>query len=91
MSESSEATNVLAMQSAENQSNQSTEELQNHQAAYRLNGKNYLQWSQIVKTFLKGKGKLSYLLDKGPMQDDPKFPVWDEENSMIMSWLWNLL
>jgi hypothetical protein len=54
-----------------------------------LNGKNYLKWSQLVRTFLKGKGKLSHLLGKGPSTRDSKFDAWDEEYSMVMSWLWN--
>ena len=48
-------------------------ELQNLQAAYRLNGKNYLKWSQLIRTFLKGKGKLSHLLGTGPKEGDPLF------------------
>lgn len=40
--------------------------------------KNYIQWSQIVKTPRKGRGKLSHL--DGTGKDDPKFPCWDEEN-----------
>jgi hypothetical protein len=54
-----------------------------------LNGRNYLKWSQIVKTFLKGKGKINHLMDNPPSPEDPKFTLWDEEDSMIMSWLWN--
>ena len=27
----------------------------------------------------------------GPEQSDPNFQIWDEEDSMIMSWLWNLM
>ena len=56
------------------------------QAAYRLNEKNYLKWSQLVMTFLKGKGKLSNLLETGPKKGDAWFDTWDEEDS-IMSWL----
>ena len=26
---------------------------------------------------------------KGPNSSDPKFHIWDEEDSTIMSWLWN--
>ncbi|KAL5827631.1 hypothetical protein ACOSQ3_019471 [Xanthoceras sorbifolium] len=37
-------------------------ELQNIKPAYRLNGKNYLKWSQMVRTFLKGKENLSIYL-----------------------------
>ena len=38
---------------------------------------------------LKGKGKLSHLTGIGPNKDSPKFAAWDEEDSMIMAWLWN--
>jgi hypothetical protein len=64
-------------------------EFQSLQSSYRLNGRNYLKWSQIVKTFLKGKGKINHLMDNPPSPEDPKFTLWDEEDSMIMSWLWN--
>ena len=42
-----------------------------------------------MKTCLTGKGKISHLLGMGPEQHDPKFQIWEEEDSMIMSWLWN--
>ena len=64
-------------------------ELQNIQAAYRLDGKNYLKWSQLVRPVLKGKGKISHLMGTGLKPGDPCFEVWDEEDSMIMAWLWN--
>ena len=38
---------------------------------------------------LKGKGKISHLMGTGPKPGDPRFEVWDEEDSMIMAWLWN--
>jgi len=38
---------------------------------------------------LKGRGKLSYLLGTGPKKGDSTFEAWDEENSMVMSWLRN--
>ncbi|XP_071926035.1 uncharacterized protein [Coffea arabica] len=66
-----------------------TGDLQSIQATYRLNRKNNLKWSQFVQTFLKGKGKISHLLGTGPKKGDPKFAAWDEEDSMVMSWLWN--
>ena len=50
--------------------NQTTGELQSIQSAYRLNDKNYMKWSQMVRTFLKGKGKLSHLLGIGPKKGD---------------------
>ena len=43
-------------------------DLQNIRASYRLNGKNYLKWSQFVRTYLKGKGRLSHLLKKYEME-----------------------
>ncbi|GAV81994.1 LOW QUALITY PROTEIN: UBN2_3 domain-containing protein, partial [Cephalotus follicularis] len=64
-------------------------DLQNSRATYRLNEKNYLKWSQFVKTYLKGKGRLNHLLGTGPKPGDPEFDVWDEADSMIMSWLWD--
>lgn len=64
-------------------------ELQVIQPAYRLDGKNYLKWSQLVRTFLKGKGKLSHLLGTGPKKGDAGFDAWDEADSMTMSWLWS--
>ncbi|XP_071928019.1 uncharacterized protein [Coffea arabica] len=64
-------------------------DLQSIQAAYKLNGKNYLKWSQFVQTFLKGKDKISHLLGTRPKKGDHKFAAWDEEGSMVMSWLWN--
>ncbi|GAV64449.1 LOW QUALITY PROTEIN: UBN2_3 domain-containing protein, partial [Cephalotus follicularis] len=66
-----------------------TGDLQNIRATYRLNEKNYLKWSQFVKTYLKGKGRLSHLLGTRPKLGDLEFDVWDEVGSMIMSWLWD--
>ncbi|TXG69702.1 hypothetical protein EZV62_004637 [Acer yangbiense] len=65
------------------------EDWKNIQPSLCLNSKNYLKWSQFVRTFLKGKGKLSHLLGIGPDSKDLKFAAWDEKDSMVMSWLWN--
>ena len=73
----------------ENQMVRNNMEFQSIQSAYRLNGKNYLKWSQLVRTFLKGKGKIGHLLGTGPEKGTAGFEAWDEEDSMIMSWLWN--
>ncbi|XP_052197186.1 uncharacterized protein LOC127804368 [Diospyros lotus] len=59
------------------------------QVTYRLNGKNYLKWSQLICTFLKEKGKLSHLEGTSPKDGEPVFAAWDEEDSLVMSWLWN--
>jgi len=29
------------------------------------------------------------LLGTGPKEGDPAFAAWDEEDSLVMSWLWN--
>ena len=60
-------------------------ELQNIQPGLHLKGKNYLKWSQFVRTFVKGKGKLSHLLRTGLKPNDSQFVAWDEEDSMLMS------
>ena len=41
----------------------------------KLNGCNFLQWSQSVKLFIRGKGKLGYLTDanKAPKPEDPTY------------------
>ena len=82
---------ITENQYTEVQPNSPKEELQNIRLSYRLNGRNYLQWSQVEKTFLKGKRKLSHLRGTYPAQNDPTFVKWDKEDSMIMSWLWNLM
>ena len=62
---------------------------QNINPLYRLNGTNYLQWSQVVRSFLKGRGKMGHLTNPSPKEKDLGFKVWDEGDSVIMSWLWN--
>ena len=31
---------------------------------------------------------MSHLQSTGPKPGDPKFDAWDDEDSMVMSWLW---
>lgn len=66
-------------------------ELQSIQPAYRSMGKKKLKWSQLVRIVLKGKGKLSYLMGADPKKGDLQFAAWDEEDSIIMAWLWNYM
>ena len=89
MSEATEITTTAQSQSKEVIRSQQRRELQSIHAAYRLNGRNYLKWSQLIRTILKGKGKISHIMGTGPDRQDPLFGVWDEEDSMIMAWLWN--
>ncbi|RVX02015.1 Retrovirus-related Pol polyprotein from transposon TNT 1-94 [Vitis vinifera] len=58
---------------------------------HKLNGHNYLQWSQSVLLFICGKGKDEYLTGEAAMLEttEPGFRKWKIENSMIMSWLIN--
>ena len=53
--------------------------------------KNFLKWSQLVHTVMKRKGEINHLMGTGPKPGDPRFEVWDEEDSMIMTWLWNYM
>ncbi|RVW98977.1 Retrovirus-related Pol polyprotein from transposon TNT 1-94 [Vitis vinifera] len=58
---------------------------------HKLNGHNYLQWSQFVLLFICGKGKDEYFTGEAAMPETtkPGFRKWKIENSMIMSWLIN--
>ena len=57
----------------------------------RLNGENFLRWSQSVRMYIRGRGKIGYLTGekKEPTTDDPSYGTWDAENSMVMTWLVN--
>ena len=61
-----------------------TGDLHNLRQSYRPNDQNYLKLSQMVRTYLKGKGKIRHLLRTRPKFDDPSFATLDEEDSMIM-------
>lgn len=60
-------------------------------ALYQLNGQNFLWWSQSVMHFIRRKGKVGYLTGfyTAPSKDDLTFPLWDLENSMIMTSIWD--
>ena len=59
--------------------------------SHKLNGHNYLQWSQSVMMFVCGKGRDDFLTGAtaAPKQDDPNFRTWNAANNMVMSWLIN--
>ena len=48
---------------------------------YKLNGSNYLQWSQFVLMFIGSKDKDGYLTGEivQPKSDDPRFRTWKTE------------
>ena len=58
---------------------------------HKLNGQNFLQWSQSVMIFICGKGKDDYLTGSAssPNKQDAKFKVWNAKNNMVMSCLIN--
>ncbi|CAH9120755.1 unnamed protein product [Cuscuta epithymum] len=57
---------------------------------HKLNGQNYLQWSQSVRMFICGKSKEDFLsITAAPKEDDPSFKSWKANNNMVMSWLIN--
>ncbi|KAI3461793.1 hypothetical protein Pfo_018456 [Paulownia fortunei] len=57
----------------------------------RFNGDNFLCWSQSVRLYIRGRGKISYLTGdtRKPVRTDPLYSTWDAENSMVIMWLVN--
>lgn len=64
-------------------------ELLEHSASIQDKWEELLQMPQLIRTILKGERKTSHLVGSRPKVGDPKFDVWDEEDSIIMAWLWN--
>ena len=62
-----------------------------HITMHRLNGSNYVEWSQSVKLAIDGRGKLGYLTGevKAPKESDDGYNHWRSENSLVMVWLLN--
>ncbi|KAL4378943.1 hypothetical protein GQ457_02G009710 [Hibiscus cannabinus] len=60
---------------------------------HKLVGPNYLQWSQSIKLYITGRGKLGYITGQveKPNSTDPGYEKWIQENSMVMSWLTNTM
>ncbi|KAL8101714.1 hypothetical protein AgCh_033561 [Apium graveolens] len=58
---------------------------------HKLNGRNYLHWSQSVMMYVSSRGKDDYLTDekKEPEKKDPSYKSWRIENNMVMSWIIN--
>ncbi|RDX93264.1 hypothetical protein CR513_24502, partial [Mucuna pruriens] len=44
-----------------------------------------------ICTTLKGHKKLSHIEGNGPPRDDSMFEAWDDDDSLIMTWLWNTM
>lgn len=60
---------------------------------HKMNGQNFLQWSQSVKMYLQGRGCLGNLTGSvpTPQADDPSYAKWESKNTLIMVWLINLV
>ena len=58
---------------------------------YKLNGRNFLQWSRSVQMVIRGKGKIGFIdgATKRPDPTDPTYAAWDTQNALVMSWLIN--
>ena len=58
---------------------------------YKLNGKNFLQWSRSVQMVIRGRGKIGFIdgSTKKPDLTDPTYAAWDTQNALVMSWLIN--
>ncbi|RVW50981.1 hypothetical protein CK203_071298 [Vitis vinifera] len=59
--------------------------------AHKLNGQNYLQWSQSILMFIRGKEKDDYIIgaSAAPETTASTYKKWITENNMVMSWLVN--
>ena len=57
----------------------------------KLNGDNFVRWSQSVRMYIRGREKTGYITGDtpAPLQEDPNYAKWDAENSMVMTWLVN--
>jgi len=55
----------------------------------KLDGLNYLAWSQSALLSIKSRGKMEDLNDRiqEPKPNDPTYDKWETKNSTVMSWL----
>ena len=53
---------------------------------HKLNGNNYLQWSQSILKFVYGKSKNNYLtrVATEPEKEEPTYKTWKTENNMVI-------
>ncbi|XP_034678880.1 uncharacterized protein LOC117909087 [Vitis riparia] len=59
--------------------------------AHKLNGQNYLQWSQSILMFIRGNEKDDYITGASAALETTTstYKKWIVENNMVMSWLVN--
>jgi len=58
---------------------------------YKLNGRNYIQWSQSFMFHVRSKEKEDYLTRNitKPDENYANYRIWKRDNSQVMSWLVN--
>ncbi|RDY07720.1 hypothetical protein CR513_08129, partial [Mucuna pruriens] len=66
-------------------------ELLNLVGSSRLDYRNCLRWVQYIHTYLKRRKKLSHIEGGDPPRNDSKFETWDDNNSLILTSLWNCM
>ena len=59
--------------------------------SHKLNGHNYLPWSQSVMMFISGKGKDDFVtgVAESPGVELPAYKQWKTDKNMVMFWLIN--
>ncbi|KAL5773349.1 hypothetical protein ACOSQ2_013273 [Xanthoceras sorbifolium] len=55
----------------------------------KLNRANFSLWSQVVETFVVGRGKLGYLTGRiqAPSSKDVLYEKWSMDNALVKGWL----
>ncbi|CAN1836103.1 hypothetical protein LINPERHAP1_LOCUS34642 [Linum perenne] len=56
---------------------------------HKLDGKNYLQWSQSIQMHVAGRGKIGYLTGTAekPSESEASYQTWYENDNLVRSWL----
>ena len=57
----------------------------------KLNGSNYLLWTQAFRLFIRAQNKLAYLLHDPPTTSNPPYMTWLTRDYSMMLWLLNSL
>ncbi|KAH7546248.1 hypothetical protein FEM48_Zijuj01G0180200 [Ziziphus jujuba var. spinosa] len=58
---------------------------------HKLNGENYLQWCQSVMLFIRGRGKIGFLMGVTKKLEEGlrSIEIWKSDSTLIISWLIN--
>ena len=57
----------------------------------KLDGANYLVWSQIMEMHIVGRRKKGYIIGRkaAPTENDPSYDEWEAKDALVKSWLIN--